>query len=268
LRARVEGELALPLLPNTAVRVLAACQDEESGLEELAELLAHDPSLTAHLLRVANSVGYAPRVPILSLQQAIGRVGLATVRDVAVAVALEERVFSVPGHQERVRELWLHAAATAYYAKEIAQLLRKDLDSPFLCGLLHDVGMPITLQVVCDLEREGLVAPVSAAGMELAMSAFHAEVGARIARAWNLGPWLELVIRHHHDPARARFHPEELPVVALADALADWAVDASLGEEDFAADAELLAALRLHEGALGSLLSRRGRVLEAVAALA
>lgn len=267
LRSRLEGELSLPLLPDTAARVMAACRDERSDLDELADLIGRDPSLAAHILRVANSAGFAPRVPILTLVQAIGRVGLATVSDVVLAVALRERVFSVPGYQARLRDLWRHSVATACYAKEISQLLRGDLESAFLCGLLHDVGMAITLQVACDLEREGVVAHVPGTVMETAMLEFHCEFGAKIAQAWQLGPWLDAVIRHHHDPAQARFRPDEIAIIALADALAYWALDPGSKDEDLSPEARF-DALRLHEGGLKSLQRKRERVLQMVEALA
>ena len=173
----------------------------------------------------------------------------------------------MPGHQERIRELWEHALATALYANEIAQLLRKDIGSPFLCGLLHDVGMPVVMQLVCDLECERAVPAVPASEMEAAMLAFHGELGARIAETWKFGPWILRVIRHHHDPAGARFHPVEIPIVALADTLAYWALDPSRDEHDFRADAPLATALELHEGALVTLLRRRPRVIQGIEAL-
>jgi putative nucleotidyltransferase with HDIG domain len=266
--ARMSSDPRLPLLPDTAAQVLAACQDDRTNIVKLAELVTHDQSLAAHLLRVANSAGYAPLTPILTLQQALGSVGLGTVSDVAVAVALREHVFCVPRHQERILELWRHSAATACYAKEIAQILRRDMETAFLCGLLHDVGMPLVLQLTCDLEREKLVPPQPVAVVESAMQIFHAELGARMAEAWKLGPWIRLVIRHHHHPAAAKYHPDELPVVALADALAYWALDARLQVTDFHLERGPGEALRLHEGALGTLLERRSRVLEFVAAFA
>lgn len=266
IRSGIEGTLELPMFPETAARVLAACKGERSGLDEIVDLITHDQSLAAHLLRVANSVAYAARVPALSLQQAVGRLGLGTVSNIAVAATLRERVFSVSGGEERIRKLWRHSAATACYAQEIAEVLRRDLNSAFLCGLLHDVGMPIVLQVVCDLEREGIVPAVSPALMDAALMEFHCELGARLASAWQLGPWIGLVIRHHHDPAGAKYHPDEIPMVALADALAYLAVDPRLDEEDFSADPSLLDALQLREGALHSLLRKRERVLQAIEA--
>lgn len=257
----------LPLLPDTAARVIAACQNESSELEELTELIKRDPSLAAHILRIANSAAYAPRVPILTLQQAVGRVGLATVGDVAVAVALKERVFSVPGHQARLHDLWQHSLATACYAKEISALLRGDLESSFLCGLLHDVGMAIALQIMCDLERERIVPPVLPATLEAAMLEFHCEFGAKFAEAWRLGPWISTVIRHHHEPAGARFRPDEVGIVALADALAYWALDAGKTEADFQAEPRFGFVL-LREGGLKMLLRKRELVLQQVAALA
>lgn len=268
LRGRLQGEVSVPLLPNTAARVLAACQDEQCDLAELTDLITHDQSLAAHVLRVANSAGFAPRIPILSLHQAIGRVGLSTVADIVLAVALKERVFQVPGYRDRIQQLWLHSVATALYAREVAQLLRKDLESTFMCGLLHDVGMPLVMQLVCDLEREKVIPTVTSAVMEAAMHEFHRELGARIAEAWKLGPWISLVIRHHHDPAAAKYHPHEIPVVSLADALAYWALDSTLVERDFSVDRPLFEALGLHEGALLSLLRKRERILQNVEAFA
>jgi hypothetical protein len=87
-----------------------------------------------------------------------------------------------------------------------------------------------------------------------------------MAKAWQLGPWLDAVIRHHHDPAGARFRPKEIAVIALADALAYWALDEDKSEEDFVTEPRF-GGLQLQEGGLRSMLARRERVLQMVAAL-
>jgi putative nucleotidyltransferase with HDIG domain len=233
LRLRIEGEIGMPVLPDTACRVMAACQDVHSDLRELAELVTHDQSLATHVLRVANSIAFAPKAPILSLRQALGRLGLSTVSDIAIAVALKQRVFSVPGYEARIRELWRHSTASACYAQDIALLLGRDRDTAFLCGLLHDVGMPIALQTVCDVVRERGGGPIAPAAMEAAMLQFHCEFGTRIAQRWRLGPHVCSAIRYHHDPVGATHKREEVLIVTLADELAYWAWDESRTEEDF-----------------------------------
>jgi len=258
LRARVEGEIRLPVLPDTACRVIAACRDEHSDLRALAELVTHDQALAAHVLRVANSVAFAPKAPIEDLRQALSRLGLSTVSDITLALAIKQRAFSVPGHESRIRELWLHSAATACYAQEVAQVSHGKRDSAFLLGLLHDVGMPITMQIVCDIVRERATDPVPQATMEQAMSEFHCELGARLAQSWRLGPQVSSAIRYHHDPAAAKPLASVIEVVALADELAYWALDESRTEEDFTAGRELAVA----QESLPALLNLRAHVLE------
>jgi len=262
LRARVEGEVGLPVLPDTACRVMAACQDEHSDLHELAELVTHDQSLATHVLRVANSIAYAPKAPILSLRQALGRLGLATVSDIAIAVAIKQRVFSVPGYEERIRELWLHSTATACYAQDVAVLLGSSGESGFLLGLLHDVGMPIALQAVCDILRERKMGAIPPALMEAAMHEFHCELGLSIAQRWRLGPQVCSAVYFHHDPTGAKHEREKVLGVTLADELACWAMDHSLAEGDFSLEEHQELESSLSEGDLQTLLRSRGRILE------
>lgn len=262
LQARVESEIGLPVLPDTACRVMAACQDEHSDLRELAELVTHDQSIATHVLRVANSVGFAPKAPILSLRQAISRLGLSTISDIAIAVAIKQRVFSVPGNEGRIRELWLHSSATACYAQDIAVLLDRNRDSAFLLGLLHDVGMPITMQAVCDVVRERGTSPVLPGVMEAAMAEFHCEFGARIAQHWRLGPNISSAIHYHHDPVGAKHLRDEVLVVTLADELAYWALNNSQAETDFALDPHAALDVNLSAQDLHTLLRSRGRILE------
>jgi putative nucleotidyltransferase with HDIG domain len=262
LQARLAEEVGLPVLPATACRVMAACQEERSELGELAELVTHDQALAAHVLRVANSVAYAPKAPILSLRQALTRLGLSTVSDIAIALAIRQRVFSVPGHEDRIRQLWLHSTATACYAQDVALLLKHDMEHAFLCGLLHDVGMPIVMQAICDLVRAGSCGPVPPAVMEAAMREFHCAFGGRMAQRWRLGPQVSTAIYHHHDPAGAHDLYEGVLIVTLADALACWASDDTQGEEDFRLEGPAGDGAGLSPEQVQALLGSRARILE------
>jgi putative nucleotidyltransferase with HDIG domain len=261
LQLRVESEIGLPVLPDTACRVMAACQDEHSDLHELAELVTHDQSLATHVLRVANSIAFAPKAPILSLRQALSRLGLSTVSDIAIAVALKQRVFSVPGYEGRIRDLWRHSTATACYAQDVALLLGKNRDTAFLCGLLHDVGMPITMQAVCDVLRGRGTATIAPGAMEAAMREFHCEFGVRIAQRWRLGSQVCSAIYYHHDPVGATQQQEDVLVVTLADELAYWAWDESKSEEDFTLESRR-GSEGFSEQGLHTLLRSRKRIQE------
>ena len=114
LEERLErGELDLPMLPRTAHRVLEVAEDEGADAKALAALVEQDPTMAARLLRTANSAAYAPEEPIVSLQQAVARLGLQTVRAIAFASAAQGSVFRSSDGARRVERLWRHSAAAA-----------------------------------------------------------------------------------------------------------------------------------------------------------
>lgn len=257
------GALELPLLSDTAARVMALCNDENSEARDLAEVMKRDQSLAGHVLRVANSAAYAPKEEIVSLQQAISRLGLPTVREIALAISVKGRVFQVPGHQTRIRSMWMHSAAAAVYSREVALLLRVNAEGAFMCGLLHDIGKPVVLQTLLDLVKERTNKAIPSGLIELAMDEFHEAWGALLVRSWDLPEWVGGVVEHHHHWNRA---PEEIRrevlIARLGDMLSAWALDDSYDEADFRAEDDVVAELNIYADDLAGLLAQRGNVLE------
>jgi HD-like signal output (HDOD) protein len=261
----LDRDLELPMLPETAARVVALCEDADTDARALEAVLERDPSLTACVLKVANSVMYAPKEPIVSLKQAVSRLGMATVRNLALTSSLHGKVFDVPGHGALVHDIWAHCAVAAVFAREIGRKLRRNVEAAFLCGLVHDVGRPIVLQVALHLPRGH--APLSEAQLEHAMDAYHERVGARLVEVWGLAEWTTAAVLHHHDPDRATPHEDEARITRLADLLAHWALTPGTGPEHFPADDPTVAALNLYEDDLDALLALREKVLQASEAL-
>jgi HD-like signal output (HDOD) protein len=263
LQERISStSLELPLLPDTHAQVLATCNDERCDSSAIADLIVRDQSLAAHVLQVSNSVAYAPKEPIVSLQQAVSRLGISTICEISIAVSLKGRIFRVPGYQTRIRELWMRSAASGVYGKEVARLLRRNVESGFLCGLLHDVGMPVAMQVVLDVAKERNVKQVPSSVMEAAMLEFHEVLGARLVELWKLPAWMTEAIGHHHDYSKADEHRDEAMLTHLCDHLTRWALDETLQEKDFPAELAVVQDLNLYGDDLVSLLQKRGRVLE------
>ena len=196
------GTIDVPLLPQTASQVLASCNETACDSRHLANLIQRDPALAGHVLSVANSAAYAPREPIVSLAQAISRLGFRVICDIALAVALKGKVFTVKGREDRVRTMWGHSACAGAWAKEIARARRKNVEGAFLCGLLHDVGQPAVLQASLELfakhHREPDEGVLDAWTIE-----FHAKVGALMLERWNFPQWMAASVRHHHAPEAA-----------------------------------------------------------------
>jgi len=264
LERRLDGELELPVLPEAAARVVALCDDDDTDAQTLESVLDRDPSLTACVLKVANSSIYASTEPIVSLQHAVSRLGMATLRNIALTASLRTQVFNVPGHSALIGHTWEHCALTGVFAREIARKLRRNVEAAFLCGLVHDVGRPIVLQTALRLPR--CHAPLHGEQIEWAMDTFHARVGARLVNSWRLPDWAAVAVEHHHDPDRATPFEEEARVTRLADLLANWALQPGSGPSDFPADDPVVAALNLYPDDLDALLGLRERILLAAEA--
>lgn len=260
LAQELQDNLELPMLPDTAAQVLSLCNEEHCDAKQLSDLICRDQSLAGNVLKVANSATFAPRNPIDSLQQAVSRLGITTISEIAMAVALKGRVFKVPGYQARVREMWMHSAAAGVFAKEIAKNLGFDTERSFLCGLLHDGGRPIVLQTLVKVRDEST--PMGTDLFDAAMEEFHAEIGAQLVSEWGSTAWMVDAVRHHHDPRNAGEHIELVQVTCLADVMSHWALDEDASTDDFPADHPVVDDLGLSTDELGELLALRARVLD------
>ena len=261
LERHLDEDVELPILPEAATRIIALCEDEKTDAKAIEAVLERDPSLASHVLRIANSSAYAPKDPIVSLQQAVSRLGLGAMRNIVLGVSIQGRVFKVPGQQARVRTIWTHCAVTAAFAREVARKLRKNVEGAFVCGLLHDVGRPVVLQATVDALAHRSKEPLPSALLETAMDEFHEEVAARMVLAWRLADWTVAVVAHHHEPTKAAPFEEEARITRLADLLADWALAENNGPQDFPAD-PVVEELNFYPEDLESLLAFRGKALE------
>lgn len=264
LERQLDRELELPMLPEAVARVVSLCDDEDADARALEVVLERDPSLTACVLKVANSSMYASKEPIVSLKHAVSRLGMATVRNLALTASLRGRVFDVPGHGATVAGIWEHCALTGVFAREIARKRRRNVEAAFLCGLIHDVGRPIVLQTALRLPR--VHAPLSPAQIEHAMDVYHPRVGARLVVAWGLADWTAAAVQHHHDPESAAPFEDEARVTRLADMLAHWAVVPGSEPQHFPVDDPVIVALNLYPDEVDALLEMRESILVAAEA--
>ena len=194
----------LPSLPLTVVALGEAVQDERCTVDRILGILSKDPSLSATLLRLANSALYAGSDSVMDLRTAVLRLGFDAVANLGTGAAV---IKTLKGgtHLDAVK-LWQHSVAVGLTAKGVCVLARRhgQAETAFLTGLLHDIGKialdtcypeeyTLVLQRVAegaffvDAEREVL-------GMD------HTEAGSLLAADWSFPAAIVDVIRDHHEP--------------------------------------------------------------------
>jgi HD-like signal output (HDOD) protein len=139
-------------LPRVCAQLAELTAQQATDAAQLARLIQSDAVLAGELMRVANSPALRPRSPIVSLQQAVSWLGVAEVRNLAMAVMLRGEVFIAPGHEPESEELWREAWLAGLWAKEIARERRKHVESAFLAALMHRTGAALALKVLSGFE--------------------------------------------------------------------------------------------------------------------
>ncbi|MCW8891243.1 MAG: HDOD domain-containing protein, partial [Sedimenticola sp.] len=71
--AITNNQITLPTLPEVALKVRDAVEQENVTAQQIADMVATDAALSARLLQVANSPLYRGRVSIDTIQMAITR---------------------------------------------------------------------------------------------------------------------------------------------------------------------------------------------------
>jgi putative nucleotidyltransferase with HDIG domain len=210
----------LPSLPLTVVALGEAVQDERCTVDRILGILSKDPSLSATLLRLANSALYATEGSAMDLRTAVLRLGFDAVANLGTGAAV---IKTLRGgiHLDATR-LWQHSVAVGLTAKGVCILAKRhgQAETAFLTGLLHDIGK-IALDT-CYPEDYALVLQKVAEGAffvdaeRAVLGMDHAEAGALLAADWSFPAAIVDVIRDHHAPRPADFLPN---LIHLADLL-------------------------------------------------
>jgi HD-like signal output (HDOD) protein len=185
-----------PTLPAVAIEVMQLAAKPNVQFAEVVKVLERDPVLAARVLSIAQSALFATRSPVLSLHQAMVRLGLKTLRELVLEAALHLKVFRVPGYDQLMARLYRHSTAVAHVTRAVCRRTRIDSEYAFLCGLLHDVGFVAGLLAVVE-QRAWRSAPFDAVAPVL--DAVHCDASGILARLWKLPPQIQAVLGTHHD---------------------------------------------------------------------
>lgn len=207
--------------PDIALEVLEIAGETDCNVPELAARIEKDPSLTANMLRLANSAYFGHMKKINSVRDIIVRLGLETVKMLAISSA---SVGLLKSPQEAYNlepgELWNHSYATAVLAAAIGRHAKVREDAAlYTAALLHDVGKIVLNRPL----RQALLSgespadePDSLLQEQLLLHTNHALVGRALLQKWELSDQITWLIGSHHDALI--IHADSIPsrIVFLA----------------------------------------------------
>jgi len=218
----------LPSPPSSLAAVLDAASNPNVTIDKLARAVQGDPAYSAMLLRVVNTAKYAGRRgPITNLRMAAMRLGVRTLRNLAVCHAARSVVSAKQLGSFDLQAFWERSLQRAVAAEMLAARLPDVDDSEaFTAGLLLDLGM--LALVLEDPARGAQYAGWKDLGRSDALSreqesfgSDRSEVARRLVVEWQLPDELGVPIAHADTPSQAPAPLQTMcAVVSAADAVA------------------------------------------------
>jgi HD-like signal output (HDOD) protein len=138
------GKVDLPGIPDVAMRVRKALEDEDISTEQLERIVGSEPVLAGRLIQLANSAALnVSGRRIGELRTAIARCGFSMVRTTAIAYAISQlrNQKELKDLQQPLSVLWKRCTLVAAMCRAFAPRISKvNPDTAMLAGLLHGVG--------------------------------------------------------------------------------------------------------------------------------
>ncbi len=232
-------------------------------MQEVVALVRLDPSISARVLQIGNSVCYSHGSRCYTVDEAVNRVGFDPIFEiVGTTVATQVLIRPMMAYGMEVDDFWKNSVATALAAEIIAEQIGADRDIAYTIGLLHGLGMlaidewAFRSQPTLQLSSRGL--PLETCEAERVALGFHnAEVGAAMMRQWDFPSVMTEPVRWQYLPRGTLAHQR---LASLLNAAKWLRCAASPRERIQAPDTTVLSFLKLSarhiEGFIPELCSR------------
>ncbi|HTX34336.1 MAG TPA: HDOD domain-containing protein [Bryobacteraceae bacterium] len=214
----------IPAFPPVVLRALDLLSNDRTEIAELARLITSDATLSAQVLRMANSALFGFSSQIDTVQHGVVALGLSRVQSLIMTVATTNYMRAA-FRTEALTKCWRHTLASAVVSRELARASGQDPDRAYTLGLLHDIGRLGLLvgypnaykEILAEADRDA----VSLLDLEKRRFGMdHCEAGRLLMAEWGLPQAVLVATGRHHDPPQGGPF-DMLQIVYLACRLAD-----------------------------------------------
>lgn len=176
------NSVTLPSLPEIALHINAALENDNLSAKKLAQTIQMDPIIAARIVQVANSALYINSGKSDSIQNAIARIGLESIRNIVMGVVLRD--LFMPDTElvvHKMTQFYEHSIRIGVICYELAKKIPGfKPDRAFLFGLLHDIGA-IPILVVADTHTH---LAHKASNIDTVLTQLKSHIGGMVLQQW------------------------------------------------------------------------------------
>lgn len=207
----IEDAEDLPTAPPIAFKILSLMRRTDYDNNDLVEVIRYDSELTAKLLKICNSALYRPAEPIMSISQALLRLGQIVVYEQVLTIAMgrvTKGKSSRSLYGQCAFDLWRRSVASAAAGRYIGPRcagVAADRETCFTVGLLHNIGQIVLsispLEAIAQIPQLTAERKISLIEAEReVLSTDHAAIGGALLQKWALPQDVVNAVRYYLDP--------------------------------------------------------------------
>jgi diguanylate cyclase (GGDEF)-like protein len=209
---KLKADQLLPSPKGVALAIMQVCRRDDATTQDVAKIVQTDPALSGRLIKQANSALRAGGRPVAAVSDAIKHLGIATVRQLALAFSLVDQHLAGPCEAFDYKRFWSHSLLMALSMQELGKQGRAGSpDELFTCGLFCRIGylalasaypaayaelLQSTEPVVPSIEHE-----------RERLETDHLELTSALLADWGIPKALAEPITHHEAPDASGFSP-------------------------------------------------------------
>lgn len=217
-----KGKVKVPPFPGIVTKLNQMIAADTYSSKKLADVIKADQSLTAGVLRLANSIYYGGSTKVNSLEQGISRIGVRALVNLTLSSSVGSYATAKGPLQNLKHLIWSQAISSANLCQHLAPFRKLDTNEAFICGLLHDFGKVVAIACIEQvIAKRTDVDSLPADYWMQVVEQHHLEFGRIVGEEWNLPDTIKDVIARHHELGPEVEGEKMLQLVVCADRIVD-----------------------------------------------
>lgn len=202
LESLLEATKELPSIPKLVQELISSFQDEQADINAISEKIALDQTLTARVLRLANSPWFGFSREVATIKDAAVLLGFNHLRTLVLACGITSSFNYPAGFNPK--QFWDKSFTIASLAQWLSQYGEIDAQEAFTCGMLHNIGL-VLIAIKTPEHYQKIIAlddsPEENEATERRMLGFcTTELSSFIAKSWHFPDSIQEALRWQNSP--------------------------------------------------------------------
>lgn len=146
----IPPSIKLPVLPQALMDFNRRAEDPDVGVHDLGKIIQSDSGLTCELLRYVNSSLFGLRKKASTAPQALSLLGIRPAKLFLTSAAVQHAMKACQSRLMNIQAFWTTNLERALFAREIATLLRANVELAYSASMLHDFLLPLLCNEMFD----------------------------------------------------------------------------------------------------------------------